>query len=68
MYIHVDEALLALMRTIESQSGYTGPALADNLIGVQSLLVGQFVASGNATNLLFVEAENETSIQQLQDM
>lgn len=68
MYIHVDEDLLALMRTIESQSGYTGPALADNLVGVDALLVGQFVSSWTTTNLLFVEAEQEASIKQLQDM
>lgn len=68
MYIKVDTELVSLMQTIESQSGYTGQPLASHLSGVQSLLVGQFIAGDQPINLLFIEANKEASITDLQQI
>ncbi len=68
MYIYVDEPLLTLMKEIESQTGYTGQPLATHLMWVQSLLVGQFLRDGEPVNILFVKAEKETAVSDLQQI
>ncbi len=68
MYIKVDNSLIELMEKIESQTGYTWQPLAAHLKGVQSLLVGQFLTQGDPVNILFVKADDELSINELQQV